>query len=156
MRVLTLPQPLAMLVVLGVKTMDARPWPCTYQGTLAIHAAYRLSPTGWDVAMSRRLRPYLLAAGYGDPEMLPLSAIVGLVEVVDAHRIHLADLATTIPGSERWLGDYRPGRSVLTFANPGRLKKPIPATGRPGLWSWEPPADIDWDRELAPPVKVSA
>jgi hypothetical protein len=142
-KAITLPQPLAALVVLGVKTLDARPYSTGHRGPLAIHAAGQLRPLHWDAAMSKPIRPILLAAGWGDPEALPLGAVVGSVRLEWVSSVESTPSYILTP-RERQLGTYEPGRFVWRFAEPQR-SAPIPVVGRPGghLWDWTPPKESE-------------
>ena len=91
-RVLTVRQPFASLIALGVKTIEARTWSTDYRGPLIIQAGARSfggvnSTTAemirsWGLATCQRLR-----TGLGcDPEDCygyPLGAVVAVVDLVD-------------------------------------------------------------------------
>lgn len=142
MKALTLPQPLATLVALGSKRLECMPWPTSHRGPLAIHARSRLSEVDRAWCLWGDVHKVLGAAGLADPEVLPLGAVVGIVEVLEARRIGL-DGISLLPAWERQLGDYRPGRTVLRFAaRPLILQPAIAAVGRVGLWDWTPPPHL--------------
>lgn len=56
-KALTLWQPWASLVALGVKTIETRSWSTAYRGPLAIHAAARRPPTYWHHNVNADLPP---------------------------------------------------------------------------------------------------
>lgn len=120
MRALTLHQPWATAVALGVKTVETRSWATSYRGPLAIHAGtsdvglLQRSPSGrrWDLTSqalalgptvttrSRALLGYAGRNGYRrkpavqlDGRPLPLGAVVATCTLVDV--VPTADLYWT-------------------------------------------------------------
>lgn len=92
MKALTLWQPWASLVALGVKTIETRSWSTKYRGPLAIHAAARRPPVltsvgGWTVfSRSRVLDPYdtrMVCVETNRSVPLPLGAVVATADLVD-------------------------------------------------------------------------
>jgi hypothetical protein len=77
LRVLTLWQPWAWLLVSGIKDIENRPWPTRYRGEVAIHAALALDPA---YAAGRLQLP--VPVTLPPAEELPRGAIVGLCEIV--------------------------------------------------------------------------
>lgn len=69
MRVLTVRQPWASLIVAGHKDVENRTWATTYRGRVLIHAASRLDPTGPATDLPT-----------------PLGVVLGSVEIVDCVR----------------------------------------------------------------------
>lgn len=86
MKALTLHQPWASLIALGVKTIETRSWSTSYRGPLAIHAAAR-KPT--DVMVGEWESSDFGSAGWEmrNPEGrgvdLPFGAIIATCELVD-------------------------------------------------------------------------
>jgi hypothetical protein len=88
-RVLSVKQPWASLIVLGLKRFEARRWPPRWRGRIAIHASGSPIPkVQWDVLCEDdEVREALARVGlreYADVKSLPTSAIVGAVTVSDA------------------------------------------------------------------------
>lgn len=103
MKCLTLTQPYATLVSLGMKKIETRSWSTSYRGPLAIHAAKGLGPAGgldglcdlvgtepFLSALGDLVRAGELAAGvsYARPDWIvtdriPRGAIVAVCELVD-------------------------------------------------------------------------
>lgn len=160
MRALTVQQPWAWAIVHGGKDVENRTQAWSYRGPLAIHAGARVSQRGVDHEL---LRPewatgrghvyaahgearisYPTEAGPTAPNRLaavmPLGAIIGVVELVDAHTAH-ADCC------ESWWAETayaehggRTRRDIvhLILEHPRPLPNPIPARGRLGLWTPDP------------------
>lgn len=126
-KALTIRQPWASAVALGLKLVETRSWPTHHRGLLAIHAGAATD------ALS------LL----GDPRFstlpprgeLPLGAVVAVawLEAVDLMTPESIEAAGE---TERGLGDWSAGRYAWRFGG----VVPITPASRPGalgLWSWE-------------------
>lgn len=77
MKVLTIKQPWATLIMQGDKRFEFRSWQTKYRGELLIHAG-----KGVDKEAIKRLEKYL-------PKDLPLGKILGKVTLVDCKRMSL-------------------------------------------------------------------
>ena len=163
MKVLTLHQPWASLVALGVKTIETRSWSTQYRGPLAIHAgSSKVGATQcsecWD-AIYRE---------YDRENELPLGAIVATCTLVDVVPIvadpgigaSMLDLpipcAAVLPPSTLSVlrgpgriaqgaseqipyGDFTLGRYAWLLADVVPLDPPVPFKGGQGLTkTWEP------------------
>ena len=163
MKALTLWQPWASLVSLGVKTIETRSWDTKYRGPLAIHAAIKkpnfATVGNYDIDRFFKRAPYRLIGPRCNEAELPLGAVVATCELVDVvpigypkipapnnkpgiqHSIH-EQLLLSYPGQairdigdQLPYGDYSDKRFawLLTDIKPCG---PIPAKGRQGLWEW--------------------
>ncbi len=138
MKAITLWQPWATLI--GEKLMETRGRRINYRGALAIHAALKIDYEACEVP---EIKAALAELGYTDPNMLPVGSIVSTCTVFDCVEMkEYVDGSTIVPGyklskKERAFGDYRPGRYAYILANVKRLKEPIPAKGKQGIWNWE-------------------
>ena len=132
---ITVRQPWATLLAYGRKEFETRSWPLHYRGPLAIHASSMLHPDDriWareDVDIGNLLRD----CGYADVTELPLGAVVGigmLTECWPTVGLHY------LTARERALGDFSPGRWAWRIERVERLREPVPARGRLGLWACE-------------------
>lgn len=129
MRVLTVRQPWAWAIIHSGKDVENRTRSLgPYRGPVAIHAG--LGAYAKDTAASR-----LHAAAHGaeTPTTLHFGAVIGVVDLVDVH----ADCTEMVeghghtPACSQWA---MPDHHHLVLANPRPLPRPIPATGRLGLW----------------------
>lgn len=161
MKALSLWQPWATLVAIGVKQTETRPgsFAFKHRGELAVHAAKHwtrdlrdmclmlesfrraLTPLAlkhWpdipgDRALEGRkaLEQYLRFAG--GPKGLPLGCVVA--------RTHLNGVCATekilktLPDSEMPFGDYTPGRKAIDLGPTVALAEPIRYAGRQGLFT---------------------
>ncbi len=127
MKCLTVWQPWAELIVMGVKDVENRSWPTRHRGPILIHAAARMRASDLDV----------LADEHGielERAALAFGAILGAVDVVDCRREVMSP----------W---HHAGAFGWYLANPRRLPAPIPCKGKlrlfnvPDAWlpeSWRP------------------
>lgn len=139
MKALSLWQPWASLMALGVKRIETRGWYMAHRGPLAIHAT-----SSWDVRATRFLRGGSYEAGLIRELLeergirswidLPLGAVVCTVEVVDCLATQVLLANDQVNKTELACGDFRPGRYGIVTANVAAFDRPISAKGRQGLW----------------------
>ena len=120
MKVLSLKQPFAELVVSGKKTIELRKWNTKFRGEFLVHAS--LNP---DKGAMKRFGFVSLPCGFilGKATLLDVKHYLTEEEHRVDEDVHLADSA--------W-GNYG---FVLT--NPLRFDKMIPAKGKLGFWEFE-------------------
>jgi hypothetical protein len=143
-RGLSLTQPWATLIALGVKRVETRSWRTHYRGPILVHAArsmpvdrgQALSFGRWvvdrDPSGSLWLSNRDTVFGIRSAQALPISAVLAVVDVVDV--VSTDDPALEIHPDEHALGDYSPGRFAWVLDNLRPLAFPVPAAGRLGLW----------------------
>ena len=90
MRVLSIQQPFAQLVVRGAKRLEVRPWTTKYRGRIAIHASSAVPSRDIVREWKRDREMALRFADQGwldrdDLKALPRSAIIGTVELVGVY-----------------------------------------------------------------------
>ena len=132
MKVLTIKQPWATLIMQGDKRFEFRSWQTKYRGDLLIHAG-----KGIDKEAMKRLVKYLL-------DEIPLGKILGKVTLVDCIRMcpefkemllkENSDIYTKSSFSENFGWQVE---NVQVF------DEPIEAKGHLSLWE----SDIDGERE---------
>jgi len=130
MKAISLWQPYASAIALGLKTYETRSWPTSYRGPLAIHAAKHKPVT------SLMLAGFLADAGVKCDRDLPLGGIVAIAELVAC--VPTDGMNGYLSGRELAFGDYSPGRFAW------RLEgiRPVgfaPCRGYQGFWNWEGP-----------------
>ena len=111
-KALTVRQPWASLIVAGIKDVENRPRQIRYRGKLAIHAGLKVDDEGMEMY------------GHSLRVSLPLGAVIGSVDVVDC--ISDSDSPWALSDCYHWI-----------LANPRPLKRPVPATGKLGLWDFQ-------------------
>ena len=132
MKVLTIKQPWATLIMQGDKRFEFRSWQTKYRGDLLIHAG-----KGIDKNAMKRLAKYL-------PDEIPLGKILGKVTLVDCIKMcpefkemllkENSDIYTKSSFSENFGWQVE---DVQVF------DEPIEAKGHLSLWEY----DIDGERE---------
>ena len=132
MKVLTIKQPWATLIMQGDKKFEFRSWQTKYRGDLLIHAG-----KGIDKNAMKRLAKYL-------PDEIPLGKILGKVTLVDCIRMcsefkemllkENSDIYTKSSFSENFGWQVK---DVQVF------DKPIEAKGHLSLWEY----DIDGEKK---------
>jgi activating signal cointegrator 1 len=162
-KAITLLQPWASLVALGVKRIETRSWSTSYRGLLAIHAGARQVHSGQFLMLARTAR----SAGLIDADTeaqfrrldVPFGAVVATCRLVDV--VSMDDIVEGMVGlssascgwakspvTERgWVprrnqlpyGDFGSGRFAWLLADIQPLDMPIEARGRQQLWNWTEP-----------------
>lgn len=151
MRALTLSQPWATAIALGVKHVETRSWRTTYRGPLLIHAAQNFPKDARDFAREAVTAGHL-------PATLPFSAIVArcsLLEILPTEDV-IDELARIhADGLERLYGDYTPGRWAWLLTHVEPLPEPIPARGALGLWTPDAGVIAAVEAALLPPLTAA-
>lgn len=130
MRALTLIEPWASLVALGLKTVETRSWrpPESLIGDrIAIHASKSREAIE-DGTASRLFH----LAGLETPDSWPFGCIVAVAQIERVQRTE--DARAIISSKEESFGNYSPGRFAWHFDGIVRLSKPLPTRGMLGLW----------------------
>lgn len=126
MKAISLWQPWASAIALGLKSIETRGWATSYRGPLAIHAAKRWAGDQREFGRIEHTLGRL-------PARVPLGAIVAVCTLSDC--LSTYDLRCEVGSIERIYGDYRDGRYgwVLTDIRP--LPEPIPFKGAQGFFN---------------------
>lgn len=151
MKVISLWQPWATLVVTGHKQIETRSWNTHYRGPILIHATKKMPK--WEELppmLRSQILPMLDADEIPDFNYLPKGALIGVVELEETaptnHWLSVfgdiikTGLATRFAGKEdkeRAFGDYGPDRYGWLLSNPIQFKEPIPAKGMQGFWNYD-------------------
>lgn len=157
MKAITLYQPYASLIAVGVKTIETRCWFTPYRGPLAIHAA-KTVPASWQLegeALCARFKEQLGGKVLGEKKslfggnVLPVACIVAVAELYDCLPTddtfdddgYLFDAAADVeerrvraPDNDLLTGNFSEGRYGWMLANIRPLTNPVPVRGQRGLW----------------------
>ena len=125
MKVLTIKQPWASLIIDGNKRFEFRSWKTNYRGELLIHAGKSIDKEAYE-----RLKGYLTE--------IPLGKIIGKVELTNC-------IKTTPKFLKERLKENKDIYTKSSFKEEYALKveviekfnKPIDAKGKLGLWNYE-------------------
>lgn len=142
LRAITLWQPWATLVALGIKKIETRHWKTDFRGPLLIHAAKNPRLTE---AEERKYSWLLETNGHkgGLIRDLPYGSIVAVCTMTDC--LKMVNLQHFTQGSgeicishqsylEKALGDWRAGRYAWELDGVVKVA-PIPVKGMQGFWS---------------------
>lgn len=135
MRVLSIGQPWATLIVRGVKPFEARTWSTPHRGEIAVHASSSIKAWVRDECNTEPLiRKALRKAAIDDLNALPRGAVVGTVVVSDVHRAKEIEPELT-PGILALCGDLYEDDFLWRLEQPRELRVPIPVKGKLNLWT---------------------
>ena len=135
MKVLTVWQPYASLLVMGLKEFETRGWETKDRGPLVIHAA-KLNDHARKDAVDRvatRFREYGMdkeAEALFESCGKSLGCAVGVVALTDCQP--MIDGGSVI---ENAVGYFSEGRFGWKCDNPRMFETPIPVVGKQGLWN---------------------
>lgn len=159
MRALSLVQPYATLIAIGAKRIETRsrlrPPEALIGQRIAIHASkgfadmtveyfcYLCTTEPFKSALVAGFQAGLIK-GQKEPEHLypgdlPRGAILCTVRITGCWSTNNAELVARIPEMERAFGGYAPNRWMWGLADVQVFPEPIAASGKLGLWQWEPP-----------------
>jgi hypothetical protein len=125
-RVITIRQPWAQWITLGVKLVENRTWQTKHRGTLLIHAGAAFEEAAFRHPIVKPIRLPSL-------HRVPASAILAVVDLDDCHPYQPG--CCTSPWAEKSAGVWH-----WTLANVRELPEPVACTGRLGLW--RPSAEV--------------
>ena len=124
MKALTIWQPYAQAIALGLKKFETRSWPTKHRGKIAIHASVK--------SLSTELK--LLADRYNITNV-SFGKIIVVADLTDCILI-TEDFIKTQPQSELDPGNWHIGNYAWKLENIQILTPPQKATGKQGLWNW--------------------
>ena len=137
MKTLSLLQPWATLVVMGVKQIETRSWRTDYRGPLLIHASK--GKAGEIFAQEAPFKKYI-----PNFKQLPFGYIIGKVTLTDVIRIGTGTLVHTsdemmnhLTMEEKAFGDYSPGRFAWILQDAVAFKTALGAKGSLTLWEFD-------------------
>lgn len=126
MKVLTIRQPWATLIMLGYKRFEFRGWPTKYRGELLIHAGKTV-----DKEASERLEKYF-------PSELPLGKILGKVNLVDCIKCDEKLKSECLKENpDVYAKSSFEERYAWQLTDVQVFEEPIEVNGKLGLWNYE-------------------
>src|SRR5579864_9472253 len=135
MKALSLTQPWASAIALGLKQWETRSWPTKFRGQVCIHAAKGYPNYAKEFAEEKRMSD------------LPLGVIICVADLVGCEKTEvvlgsnegLYQANRIISKQEEEWGDYSDGRYAFQLENIKVLKIPVIAKGALNFWS------VPWD-----------
>ena len=157
MYAITLHQPWATLIALGVKKVESRSWPAPERllgQIIAVHAGKRMVRRPGE-CIERKLRDRV---GEDWIRTIPTGAVlatallagmarVANVDPMTGHAVHEAGtemgcaVGVVRTRIDPW-GDFSAGRWLWFLADVRALPKPIPAVGHQSFWHWVENSDV--------------
>jgi activating signal cointegrator 1 len=135
MKVLSLLQPWASLVVMGAKRIETRSWQTAHRGELLIHAS--LGKKGAALCAGAPFSHHIKAF-----DRLPFGVIIGSVVLTDILPVEMLPLSNkalaNLTLEEKAFGDYTKGRYAWLLQDPVPISPPIVIKGSLGLWNYVP------------------
>ncbi len=124
MKAITIWQPYAQAIVLGLKRFETRSWATKYRGRIAIHASKK--------ALTKQSK--ILAQKY-DIEDCPFGKVLLIADLTDCI-LMTEDFIKKQKQSELDFGDWQIGRYAWKLENIRLLDAPIVISGKQGLWNF--------------------
>jgi activating signal cointegrator 1 len=134
MRAITIWQPYATLIVLGMKEFETRGWSTSYRGPLIIHAAKVWNKAR--MADTHRILEFMRQDGLKAQAEKVAASIVGSPGKV-LGVVNLTDCNPMMDGGsdlENEVGFFGEGRFGWKCENPKAFAKPTSVVGKQGLW----------------------
>lgn len=128
MKVLTIKQPWASLIVHGIKNLENRSWYPNYTGPILIHAAKKGEREGWECLddVQRQIVMRHISMIYDTPfEELPFGKIIGQVNLTRAVKRDYYD-PWAINGLYKWV-----------LEDPIKFDTPISVKGQLRFWNYD-------------------
>lgn len=150
MKILSVLQPWASLIVFGEKKIETRSWNTKHRGPLFIHASAKKNDTYRGIMLDFQQEFFSLQLpAYKN---LPFGAIIGQVNMIDTGKTNnvvewesqnvaiVSDKELTfihLSKQEKAFGDYSPDRYGWLLTDPVQFETPIPVKGKLGLWEYD-------------------
>jgi len=141
-KVITLKQPWAELVILGAKKIETRDWkpsPKMWKeinsagGDLYIHASKTFHYDDWELCKSNKYFKNAIP----DPSKLLMGAIIGKVKLVGFRSTNEMGVMHGIHAQEKSFGNYSADRWLWYLTKPERLARPIETNGSLSIWDYD-------------------
>lgn len=145
-KAISLWQPWASAIALGLKKIETRNRPTFVEGRIAIHASLLLNKPGKQ-KLAELLRDFPISAAPlkqflvdGD-FVLPRGCVVALAEIEDSPCVEMLKTHLKQHPMESALGDYSAGRYGWILKNVQPLRKPFPCKGKQNWFKVNIPKD---------------
>lgn len=156
MKVISILQPWASLIIQGHKKIETRSWNTKYRGELLIHASAGKKPVCRSLMLD--FQQEFSHLNLQKFESLPFGAIIGKVNLIatvqsihcfsgnqfeitnyssDVVNGHFPKDLFEITDQELAFGDYSENRFGWLLSDPIIFENPIPAKGKLGLWEYD-------------------
>lgn len=131
-KAISLWQPWASAISFGLKHYETRGWKTNYRGKLVICSARKNSKQQRQTYKEIKNK-LAIETNWND---LPRGYAIAICDLTDC-TFMTDDFIRTIKDVERECGDWQVGRYAWKLENIYIPKKPIPVTGKQGLWNFD-------------------
>ena len=125
MKVLTIKEPWASLIINGYKTYEFRTWKTNYRGKILIHAGKTI-----EKEQTNKFKDYNLKYSCG--EIIGEAGLVDCIKVTEEFDKYLKQINPIIYGNSGHVENY-----AWKLENIKKYDKKIKAKGQLGLWNYE-------------------
>lgn len=137
--VLSVRQPYADLLAMGIKRYETRDWACNRRGLILIHSSKTYS------AEDKANRDMLVRGGFpainsaiGARDYKPaLGCILAVAVMTGCYTSETLKMTEVDNRAELLMGNYGPGRYGFEIHAKYLLPEPIPARGQLNFWMWQ-------------------
>jgi hypothetical protein len=140
MKVISIVQPFATLIMILEKLNETRSWATKHRGELGIHASKKIDK---EICEQEPFKSVLAMHGY-TASSLPVGVILGTVNLTECSRVlecgartALLESGAVVTGNEFKFGYYNRGRFVWGMKDVVAFSEPILAKGQLGLWNYQ-------------------
>jgi hypothetical protein len=138
MKVISIWQPFASLVVHGCKVFETRGWPAPQSligRELGIAATKSINPAQRAHCAQESFQLSYAATALPEWETLPRGALLGHVTLCAVEEID-EELLENVSVHEQAFGWWEPGGYAWRLTNPVIYPEPVPIRGRQGIFDW--------------------
>lgn len=131
MKVLSLREPWATLIMENKKLIETRSWKTNYRGELYIHASSTRIPKGW-----KDNKGLMSLVDFNNLNFGNIICKCKLVDCIYMTREYVEDVKKNNP-QEYICGEYNEGRYAWILEDIEALDTPIKVKGHLGIWNYE-------------------
>lgn len=142
MKVISLLQPWATMLVMGAKRIETRSWNTKFRGDILIHASQKMDYQQKNLCYESPFADFLELY-----DELPLGKIIGKARIVDtipSEDLFIAGNTSVQVGSDVWklnkqeyqLGDYSPRRYGWLLTDAVEFTNKLPVKGQLSIWDF--------------------
>ncbi len=140
MRCLTLHEPYATFISLGLKRYETRGWAAGFTGPIAIHAGKKTEFAA-QALIRDPFRSLLGQHGICRLRDFRFGHVICVAFLLGCHPTE--SLRDDISDIERDLGNFNDGRSAWELGLVHRLSHPVEARGHQQIWHWKPDEQME-------------
>lgn len=132
MKCISVIQPWSALIMSGAKRYETRSWHTSHRGLLAIHASRSFPEAARQLCLDEPYGYLLRQAGFQHYTDLVRGVLLGTVELIEC--VPTEEVLPHLDQGDTRLGNFSAGRWAWRLANPQSLARPVPWSGRLGLF----------------------